>query len=297
MSELDAGHRQGTASGRVLALAAVAALSLSACGSHAIAPSKAASSPTGVAASKTAVSKAAACARVLSITSQLSDIQAMVFQTMSVGSTSRVWGPIVMDLDKQAVRLKKEATARKLVCAGPAGQRTTAPSGRAATASGGATTAAGGATKASGGAAKAPRGAKAPRIDRAKVAALTAEVAGHPEATFTMQSLGDIYFFADDFRTASAWYQRVLDVEPKSEEALLALGSAQFNLENEMEAEKHWRVAEWLYPDSEDVHYDLGYLYQSQTPPDTAKMTAQWRLLIRINPGSDLAKLVAPQLK
>jgi len=285
MSERDAGPKKGTAYSRVLVLVAVAAMSLSACSSQSGAPPKAMGSPTSA-----VVSKAAACARVVSITSQLSDIQAMVFQTMSVGSPSRVWGPIVMDLDKETVRLQKEATAKKLVCAGPARKPITAPSG-------GATTATGGATKASGGATKAPGGKKAPKIDQAKVAALTAEVNGHPEAAFTMYSLGDIYFLADDFSKASAWYQRALDVEPKDEGALQALGMAQFNLGKTTEAEKHWRVAEWLYPDSEEIHYDLGLLYQNQTPPDTAKMTAQWRLLIRINPGSDLAKQVAPQLR
>jgi tetratricopeptide (TPR) repeat protein len=112
-----------------------------------------------------------------------------------------------------------------------------------------------------------------------------------------MRSLGDIYFFADDYRRASSWYQRVLEVDPKDEQALLALGSAQFNLENATEAEKHWRVAEWLYPENVEVHYDLGYLYQNQAPPDTARMTAQWKLVIRINPDSEFAGMVAPQLK
>jgi Tetratricopeptide repeat len=299
MSERDAGRKTGAAYSRVLVLVVVAAMSLSACGSQAAAPAKAAGSPT-----QAAVTKAAACARVVSIKSEVSDIQAMVFQTMSVGSPSRVWGPIVMDLDRQTVQLNKEATAKKLVCAGPAARRTAAPSGRVTTASGGATTASGGATTASGGATKAPGGtaktaggAKAPKIDRAKVAALTAEVAAHPEAIVTMQTLGDMYFFADDFKKASAWYQRVLDVEPKNRVLLLSLGVAQSYLGNMTEAEKNWRVAEWLYPEDVEVHYNLGDLYQNANPPDTAKMTAQWKKVIQISPDTDLAKLVAPQLR
>jgi tetratricopeptide (TPR) repeat protein len=129
------------------------------------------------------------------------------------------------------------------------------------------------------------------------VAALTAEVRKRPQITVNMQSLGDIYFFAADYRRASAWYQRVLDVDPRDVTALMALGSAQFNSGNAMAAEKHWRVAEWLYPWNDEVQYDLGFLYQSQTPPDTAKMRAHWKRVIQIQPLSVFADLVAPYLK
>jgi len=292
MRKCDVGRRQGTAYGRVLVLVAVAALSLSACSSKAVAPAKAVGSPTTA-----VVTKAAACARVVSIKSELSDLRAMVFQTMSVGSPSRVWGPIVMDLDKQTVALNKETAAKKLVCTGSASRPTTTPSGGATTATGGATKASGGATKAPVRATKAAGGAKAPKIDRAKVAALTAEVSGHPNATITMQVLGDMYFWADDFKRASAWYQRALDVDPKNLEVLLSLGVAQDNLGNVTEAEKQWRVTEWLYPDDVQVHYNLGWLYADATPPDIARMKAHFKKVVLMNPGSDEAKEVAPYLR
>jgi len=41
--------------------------------------------------------------------------------------------------------------------------------------------------------------------------------------------------------------------------ALLALGAAQFNLGNSAEAKKQWLLAEGLYPEVAQVHYDLGF--------------------------------------
>jgi hypothetical protein len=45
------------------------------------------------------------------------------------------------------------------------------------------------------------------------------------------------------------------------------------------------------------VHYNLGYLFQTDTPPDIADMTSQWQQVIQIDPNSPLAKKVATQLK
>ena len=120
---------------RVLTLTAVALIGLSGCSSVATSPTTAAAD-----AGYAAATKAAACARVVTIQSQLAQIQKQVFQAMSDGSDASVWGPIVSDLNRQKTPLNKEMTAQKLVCAGPAGKKTTAPSVGATKASGNATT-------------------------------------------------------------------------------------------------------------------------------------------------------------
>jgi hypothetical protein len=112
-----------------------------------------------------------------------------------------------------------------------------------------------------------------------------------------LQARGDKYFAATDYKNAAAWDQKVLDVDPNNEVALLALGAAQFNLGHGDEAKKHWLVAAALYPQNAEVHYDLGFLYLNQTPPDKAKMTAEWKRVAEIDPNSELAKKVASQLK
>jgi len=133
-------------------------------------------------------------------------------------------------------------------------------------------------------------------VDPAKVAALMKKVSANPKDTVSLQALGDIYFAAADYKNASAWEQKVVGVDPRNQVALLALGAAQFNLGNAVEAKKTWLVAAALYPKNAEVHYDLGFLYMSQTPPDSANMQAEWKQVVAIDPNSNLAKTVATHL-
>lgn len=144
----------------------------------------------------------------------------------------------------------------------------------------------------------APSGApSAVPVDKTKVAALTEKISANPTDTASLLALGDIYFAAAEYKSAAAWEEKVLSVDPKNQVALLAIGAAQFNLGNTAEAKKVWLVAAKLYPGSAEVHYDLGFLYLSQTPPDTARMTAEWKKVIAIDPSSELGKTVASHLK
>jgi len=140
-------------------------------------------------------------------------------------------------------------------------------------------------------------GSSTVQVDQTKVAALMTMTSANPKDTASLQSLGDMYFAAADYKNASAWEQKVLGVDPRNQVALLALGAAQFHLGNEVVAEKQWPVAAKLYPESAEVHYDLGFLYFSQIPPETAKMTAEWAKAVAIDPDSAIAKMVARHLK
>jgi len=133
-------------------------------------------------------------------------------------------------------------------------------------------------------------------VDAAKVAALMKKVSANPKDIASLQGLGDIYFAATDFKNAAVWEQKILDVDPKNEKALLSLGAAQFNQSNEAEAKKNWLIAAKLYPNSQEVHYDLGFLYMSQTPPDSVNMKLEWAKVVAIDPDSDLAKTVATHI-
>ena len=143
----------------------------------------------------------------------------------------------------------------------------------------------------------APSGAPtATPVDKAKVAVLMKKVAANPKDIVSFQGLGDLYFASSDYQNASVWERKILGVDPKNEKALLSLGAAQFNLGNSAVAKKHWLVAAKLYPQSAEVHYDLGFLYMSQTPPDKASMTAEWKKVVAIDPNSDLARTVTQHL-
>ena len=150
--------------------------------------------------------------------------------------------------------------------------------------------------KATGQQTQAPGGAKTTPVDRTKVAALMKKISTNPKDIASLQALGDIYFAAADYRTATVWEQTVLGVDPKNQLALQAVGAAQFNLGNMAEAKKQWLIAAGLYPKNAEVHYDLGFLYLSQTPPDQANMQAEWKQVVAIDPNSDLAKKVATHL-
>jgi len=134
-------------------------------------------------------------------------------------------------------------------------------------------------------------------VDQAKVAALMQKITANPKDVASLQGLGDLYFAATDYKNASVWEQKILAVDPKNKVALISLGAAQFNLGNAAEAKKHWLVAAKLYPNEAEVHYDLGFLYMSATPPDTANMRAEWAKVVAIDPNSALAKTVATHLK
>ena len=134
-------------------------------------------------------------------------------------------------------------------------------------------------------------------VDPAKLAALMQKITANPKDVASLQGIGDLYYGATDYKNASLWEEKVLAVDPKNQVALLSLGAAQFNLGNAVEAKKAWLIAAGLYPKNAEVHYDLGFLYFSQTPPDTAKMTAEWKKVVAIDPNSALAKTVADHLK
>ena len=134
-------------------------------------------------------------------------------------------------------------------------------------------------------------------VDQAKLAALMEKISANPTDVASLQGIGNLYFAATDFKNAIVWEQKILGVDPKNQVALLALGAGQFNLGNAVEAKKEWLVAAGLYPKNAEVHYDLGFLYFTQTPPDTANMTAEWKKVVAIDPNSALAKTVANHLK
>jgi tetratricopeptide (TPR) repeat protein len=134
-------------------------------------------------------------------------------------------------------------------------------------------------------------------LDQAKVGALMQKITSNPKDVASLASLGDLYFASSDYKNASVFEQKILALDPKDQKALLALGAAQFNLGNSAEAKKQWLVAAGLYPKSAEVHYDLGFLYFSQTPPDKVNMTAEWKKVIAIDPNSNLAKTVATHIQ
>lgn len=134
-------------------------------------------------------------------------------------------------------------------------------------------------------------------VDPNKVSALMQKISANPKDVASLAALGDLYFAAADYTTASLWQQKVLDIDAKNVTARLALGAAQFNLGNSSRAEQEWQKVVALDPKQAEAHYDLGFLYLSKNPPDLAKVRAEWSKVVAIDPNSQIAKTVATHLQ
>jgi tetratricopeptide (TPR) repeat protein len=138
-------------------------------------------------------------------------------------------------------------------------------------------------------------------LDTARVAELMQAIQANPDDIAALQELGDLYFTALDYRTASEWEQRILDIDADNVTAHLALGAAQYNLGNSADAESHWRRVIEINPADTDAlveaHYDLGFMYFSADPPDIDKTIVEWQTVIDLAPDSDIAQTVATHLE
>ncbi|MEP7035299.1 MAG: hypothetical protein ABI934_06905 [Actinomycetota bacterium] len=133
-------------------------------------------------------------------------------------------------------------------------------------------------------------------VDQAKVGALMTKISANPKDVASLQGLGNLYFAAADYKNAIVWEQKILGVDPKNKIALISIGAAQFNSGDQAGAKKNWLVAAGLYPKEAEVHYDLGFLYMSQTPPDLVNQKIEWAKVVAIDPTSALAKSVGTHI-
>lgn len=133
-------------------------------------------------------------------------------------------------------------------------------------------------------------------LDEAKVVALMKKLDANPADVETLRALADLYFQSGDYPTAASWQRKILDRNPKDITALLTLGVALFNNQDLAGAEQQWLKVVELDPKQPEAHYDLGFLYLSKSPPDTAKAKAAWAKVIEIAPGSELAKTVTSHM-
>jgi tetratricopeptide (TPR) repeat protein len=133
-------------------------------------------------------------------------------------------------------------------------------------------------------------------LDTAKVGTLMQAISANPKDIKSLQSLGDTYFAAGDYTTAAEWESKVLAIDPQNITALLSLGAAQYNQGDAASAEKQWLKVVAINPKQQEAHYDLGFLYLSQTPTDMAKVRAEWTKVIEIDPSSAIAKTVSTHM-
>lgn len=134
-------------------------------------------------------------------------------------------------------------------------------------------------------------------VDAKRVAELRARLADEPRNIDVMRQLGETYYAGGDFAAAGRWQERILDLRPDDVDALLALGVARFNDGDLTAAEEQWQRALEIAPDTAEVHYNLGFLYLSQDPPDSARAEAEWDEVLRLAPESDMAQTIRSHME
>jgi cytochrome c-type biogenesis protein CcmH/NrfG len=133
-------------------------------------------------------------------------------------------------------------------------------------------------------------------LDQEKVAALMARVQADPNDTAALLELGDAFFQVQDFTTAATWLDKLVILEPNNVRGRLALGAAYFNLGKNVEAEAQWLAVLEVDKDNVEAHYDLGFLYLNEVPPDYEGVESHWGEVVRLAPGTEIATVVQQHL-
>lgn len=133
-------------------------------------------------------------------------------------------------------------------------------------------------------------------VDTGLEASLKAEAEADSTNISARQQLGVMYLKADLYQDAVTWLQQILDIDPDNLDALLAIGSAEYQSSQYDAAERHWRRVTELDPGVAEPWYNLGFLYMARTPPDAGRATECWNKVIEIAPDSDLAAGVRTHL-
>lgn len=141
-----------------------------------------------------------------------------------------------------------------------------------------------------------PAPSPSPASDQAEIERLLDAVNADPTDLDALLSLGDLYYAAQDFGTASTWLAKAVELVPDNTQARLALGACRFNLGDYDEAERQWTHVIELDPRNAEAYYDLGFLALNRPTPDYATVEKMWRKVIEIAPGSELATSVQAHL-
>lgn len=136
--------------------------------------------------------------------------------------------------------------------------------------------------------------AATPTVDAAALADLMKKVEANPKDVASLTSIAALYFNAADFKNSATFQQKILDIEPTNEQALIGAGACAFYQSDMTNAEKYWAAGVAAHPNNPELRYDLGFIYM--TTGRSAQMKEQWDKVVELAPNSTLAKTVQQQV-
>lgn len=133
-------------------------------------------------------------------------------------------------------------------------------------------------------------------IDEARIAELTIAADAGPDTAAAIRELAQIYLVAGDWQSSIVWNTRLLGIDGTDTAAIASLGVAAFNLGRRDQARGYWFQGLALAPGDQFLHYSLGHLYATATPPDLAAARSEWQKVIDANPNSNLTAAAQQRL-
>ncbi len=138
-------------------------------------------------------------------------------------------------------------------------------------------------------AAPTPEGTVQPDQSIARLADLQGCVAADPKNLQCTLDLAALYYEAHQYPQAQVNYERAIRLDPHNVEVLLKLAGAYIYQDKFSQAVTTLQQAATLQPNSPEIHLLLGLSLSKSDPPRTDEAVAEWRKVIALAPGTDLA--------
>jgi tetratricopeptide (TPR) repeat protein len=135
------------------------------------------------------------------------------------------------------------------------------------------------------------------RVDPQSIAELMQTIQQDPNNKDALFQLGQAYFLAGKWQESEAWLTKLVAIDPKNVFAITDIGTTQFSQGFPDKAKATWLAALQLAPDDPQLHYNMGFLFANSKPPDRDSARAEWQLVMKLAPGTDLAQTASMHMQ
>lgn len=133
-------------------------------------------------------------------------------------------------------------------------------------------------------------------VDAGLITQLTARIESNPSDVDSLRQLGDAYFAAGNWDSASTCYSQFLRNGVRDAAVQGRLGTALFNQGRIDEARAAWLEAIALSPGDPFLHYALAHAYATARPPDLASARREWTTVLDLAADSEIGRAAQARL-